>query len=160
KNRARMAALVQQDLAQIGIRLNIVTLDMGSVVERMMKSLNYEAVLLGVTGTALDPADHASLWMSKSSTHQCSPSERSPETPWEAEIDGVMQTLSSTYDPAKRKKAAFRLQEIVVEQRPLIYLIHPDALVAVSPALRGAAPVVLSPRVFWNVEYLQLAQQL
>jgi peptide/nickel transport system substrate-binding protein len=160
KNRARMAALVQQDLAQVGIRLNIVTLDMGSVVERMMKSLNYEAVLLGVSGTALDPADQASLWMSKSSTHQWNPNQKSPETPWEAEIDGLMQTLSSVYDPAKRKKAADRLQEIVVEQRPLIYLVHPDALVAVSPVLRGVAPVVLSPRVFWNAEYLQLASQV
>jgi len=154
KARARMAALVQQDLAQLGIRLNIVTLDMGSVVERMMKTLNYEAVLLGVSGTALDPADQASLWMSNSSTHQWNPNQKAPETAWEAEIDGLMRVLTSTYDPVKRKKATHRLQEIVCEQRPLIYLVHPDALVAVSGALKGAAPVVLSPRVFWNIEYL------
>jgi len=160
KNRARMAALVQQDLAQVGIHLNIVTLDMGSLVERMMKSLNYEAVLLGVSGTTLDPANQASLWMSNSSTHQWNPNQKSPETPWEAEIEGLMQTLSSTYDPAKRRKAADRLQEIVVEQRPLIYLVHPDALVAVSPLLRGVEPVVLTPRVFWNVESLQLTRDI
>ena len=160
KARARMAALVQQDLAQVGIRLNILSLDMGSLVERMMKSLNYEAILLGVSGTALDPAGQANLWMSSSSTHQWNPNQTSPGTPWEAEIDRLMENISSTYDPARRKKAVDRLQEIVVEQRPLVYLVHPDALVAVSPLLRGASPVALSPRVLWNIEYLQRAREV
>ena len=43
KVRARIASLVQQDLAKIGIRLNVVTLDMTALIERITRTFDYEA---------------------------------------------------------------------------------------------------------------------
>jgi hypothetical protein len=39
-----------------------------------------------------------------------------------------------------------------VEQEPFIYLVNKNALSAVSPAVHGASPVILSPQTFWNAE--------
>jgi hypothetical protein len=35
--------------------------------------------------------------------------------------------------------------------------VHPDVLMAVSPAVRNVAPSALPPHLFWNIESLWLA---
>ena len=56
KSRARIAALLEQDLAKIGIRLNIVPLDFPSLIERITKTFQYEACLLGLVNVDPDPS--------------------------------------------------------------------------------------------------------
>ena len=59
-NRARekMATLIQQDLAALGIEVTVVTLDFPALVERLMHSMNYEACLLGLSNVEPDPKRH------------------------------------------------------------------------------------------------------
>ena len=78
--------------------------------------------------------------------------QKKPATPWEAEIDGLMREQASVTEPAKRKAAFDRVQEIVWKQAPFIYLVHRNALSAVSPRLRNVEPGVLWPQTFWNAE--------
>jgi ABC-type transport system substrate-binding protein len=69
----------------------------------------------------------------------------------------------ATASTDQERKARFdRVQQIVAEQQPFIYLINKDVLVAVASNVLGAAPVVLNPQGFWNVETLRLgpAQEL
>ena len=67
-----------------------------------------------------------------------------------------MQAQASAADPKKRKENFDRVQEIVAEQAPLIYLVNPNALSAVSSAVEGADPGILSPQTFWNADRLKL----
>ena len=53
KTRARMAALIQQDLAQIGIEVRVVTLDFPSLIERITRTYQYDACLLGLVNVVL-----------------------------------------------------------------------------------------------------------
>jgi peptide/nickel transport system substrate-binding protein len=154
KSRERMAAMIQQDLAKLGIRLNVVTLDFPSLIERMTRTFDYEACLLGVINVDLDPNDQMNVWLSSARNHQWNPSQKSPATPWEAEIDELMQAQASDVDPQKRKVAFDRVQRIIWEQAPFIYLVHRNALSAISPRLRNTAPGVLWPQTFWNAEKL------
>jgi peptide/nickel transport system substrate-binding protein len=94
------------------------------------------------------------VWLSSAENHQWNPSQKTPETAWEAEIDRLMRAQASSVDPKKRKEAFDRVQEIVAEQQPFIFLINKNALSAVSARVRGAAPVILSPQTFWNAERL------
>lgn len=55
ETREKIAAMLQQDLAAIGIKLNIVTLDFKSLIERITASYNYEACLLGLRRVELIP---------------------------------------------------------------------------------------------------------
>ena len=160
KYRERMAVLIQDDLQKIGIHVNVVTLDFPSLIERMTQSFDYEAILLGLTNVDLDPNGEMNVWLSSSENHQWNPQQKAPETAWEAEIDGLMRTQASSSDAKKRKEAFDRVQEVVVEQEPFIFLINKNALSAVSTAVHGAAPVILSPQTFWNAERLTVAAKI
>jgi peptide/nickel transport system substrate-binding protein len=157
KMRERMAVLIQDDLQKIGIHVNVVTLDFPSLIERMTQSFDYEAILLGLTNVDLDPNGEMNVWLSSSENHQWNPSQKTPETAWEAEIDRLMRAQASSNDMKKRKEAFDRVQEILVEQEPFIFLINKNALSAASTAVHGAAPVILSPQTFWNAERLTVS---
>ncbi len=157
RNRERMAALVQQDLRAIGVRVNVVTLDFPSLIERISRNFNYEACLLGLVNVELDPNAQANVWLSSSSQHQWNPNQPTPATPWEAEIDRLMVAQATTMQQSKRKAHFDRVQEIVWQQAPFIYLINRNVLLAVSPELRNIAPSVLRPHVYWNVDSLELS---
>jgi peptide/nickel transport system substrate-binding protein len=157
KARQRMAAMIQQDLARIGARVNVVALDFSSLLERITRTLDYEACLLGLTNVDLDPNGQMNVWLSSADNHQWNPRQKSPETAWEAEIDRLMRAQATEGSPAKRKAWFDRVQEIAWEEAPFLYLVHPHALAAVSPRLRQAAPAALRPQIYWNVERLFFA---
>jgi peptide/nickel transport system substrate-binding protein len=154
KNRERMAAMMQQDLAGIGIRLNVVPLDFPSLIERITRSFNYEACLLGLVNNDLDPDSQMTVWLSSGENHAWNPAQKSPATQWEAEIDSLMRIQASSLDVRKRKQAVDRVQEIVWQQEPMLYLVNKNALSAASTELHNVHPVVLRPQVYWNIEQL------
>jgi peptide/nickel transport system substrate-binding protein len=158
--REKMATMIQQDLAQVGIKLNVVTLDFPSLIERMTRTFDYDACLLGLVNTDLDPNSQMTVWLSSGENHQWNPNQKSPATSWEAEIDKLMRAQASELSENKRKQIFDHVQQIAGEQQPFIYLINKDVLSAVSPAVIGAAPTVLNPQAFWNAEVLRVKQEL
>jgi peptide/nickel transport system substrate-binding protein len=97
------------------------------------------------------------VWLSSSEEHQWNPKQKTPATPWEAEIDRLMRAQASALDDRTRKRSFDRVQEIVAEQAPFIYLVNKNSLVAVSTLLQGAQPVAVRPQTYWNIEQLSLA---
>jgi len=158
--REKLAQMIQQDLKRIGIRLNVVKLDYSAIIDRISQSLDYESCLLGLTNVDLDPDAQMNVWLSSASNHQWNPNQSSPATPWEAEIDRLMQAQGSELNPAKRKAYFDRVQEIVSQEVPFLYLATRNALVAVSPSLQNANPSVLRPQAVWNIEKLALAPEV
>ena len=155
-SREKMASMIQQDLSQVGIKVNVVTLDFPSLIERMTRTFDYEACILGLVNTDLDPNSQMTLWLSSGENHQWNPSQRAPATPWEAEIDKLMREQAAAPTDKERKAKFDQVQQIVADEQPFVYLINKDVLVAVSSNVVGAAPVVLNPPGFWNVETLRL----
>jgi peptide/nickel transport system substrate-binding protein len=160
KYRERMATMIQQDLGKIGMKVNVVTLDFPSLIDRMTQSFNYEAAILGLTNVEVDPNAQMTVWLSSGDNHQWSPAQKSPETPWEAEIDRLMRQQASAVDFAVRKAAFDRVQEIVADQAPFIYLVNKNALSGVSTALQGEVPVVLRPQTYWNIDRITLKAEI
>jgi len=160
KYRERMATMIQQDLSGVGIKLNVVTLDFPSLIERITRTFDYEACLLGLVNDELDPNAQMTVWLSSADSHQWNPSQKTPATAWEAEIDKLMRAQASTLDPRKRKEDFDKVQEIAWQQEPFIYLVNKNALSAVSPAVHNAHPVVLRPQVYWNIDQLSLNSEV
>ena len=121
-----------------------------------MKSQKYEACLLGFSNVELDPNAQMNIWLSSGTHHAWNPGEKSPATPWEAEMDQLMKKQATTADLQARKAAFNRVQEIVSEQTPIIYLVHPNVLLAVSSSVGNAVPSALPPHLYWNVERLRI----
>jgi peptide/nickel transport system substrate-binding protein len=153
--REHMAPLIQADLAKLGIKVNIVFLDFGSLVERVQKSFDYEAAMLSLNVEA-DPIEALNIWKSSGAQHAWYIGEKTPATPWEARIDELEKIVSSSGSRDERKKAFDEVQRIAVDQEPIIYLVTPDRLCAIAPHLKGAQPTVTPPSVWWNVEWLRL----
>jgi peptide/nickel transport system substrate-binding protein len=94
-------------------------------------------------------------WLSSSPNHQWNPSEKTPATAWEAEIDREMQLQASSRSQSVRKLAVDRVQQIVADQQPFIYLVYPNVLQAISPQLRGVQPSILSPGPVYNIDFIR-----
>ncbi|HVH86541.1 MAG TPA: ABC transporter substrate-binding protein [Terriglobales bacterium] len=156
KPRERMGSLIQQDLQQIGIKVNFVPLDFPSIIERITKTFDYDACLLGFTNVDLDPNAQMNVWVSSADLHEWNPAEKTPETSWEREIDKLMREQASTLDRNQRKTLFDQVQEIAATEVPTIHLVDKNALVAVSAKVQNADPVVLTPQTYWNIEYLSL----
>lgn len=157
--RERMATMIQADLREIGITVNVATLDFPSLIQRISETFQYEAAMLGMTNVELDPNAQMNVWLSTSDEHQWNPRQKTPATAWEAEIDRLMRAQASALDDNTRKKSFDRVQEIVADQAPFIYLVNKNSLVGVSPVLQGVAPVAARPQTYWNIERIRFAPE-
>ncbi|MGC2389403.1 MAG: hypothetical protein WA621_08405, partial [Candidatus Acidiferrum sp.] len=101
-----------------------------------------------------DPNPNLNVWLSSGGTHLWNPSQSHPATPWEAEIDRLMEQQLSTPGYNQRKKLYDRVQEILAENQPMIFLASPDILVGAKNSIANFHPAILEPFVLWNVEQL------
>ena len=127
-----------------------------ALIERLMHSGDYEAALLGLSNVQPDPSSMMNVWLSSSPNHQWNPGEKTPATAWEAEIDRAMQMQASTADYKVRKAAVDRVQAIVAEQQPFIYLVYPNRLCAASTSLANLKLTIMQPDVVSSIETLRL----
>jgi peptide/nickel transport system substrate-binding protein len=155
-DRAKMAALIQDDLKQLGMRVQVVPLEFRSLLDRVTQTKEYDACVLGVGSFDADPNSDINVWLSSGGTHLWNPSQAHPATSWEAEIDRLMneQMYARTFE--QRKKLYDRAQEILWEYQPMIFLASPDILTGARKSVGNFRPAVLEPYVLWNVEQLYL----
>ena len=155
-DRAKMAALVQDDLQQLGMKVQVVPLELRSLIDRVTQTKEYDSCVLGIVSGDADPNTDLNVWLSSGGMHLWNPSQAHPATPWEAEIDRLMQEQLTTTNIARRKKLYDRVQEILAENQPMIFLASPDILVGAKNVIGNFHPAVLEPYVLWNVEQLYL----
>jgi len=153
-DRAKMAALIQDDLKQLGMRVQVVPLELRSLIDRVTQTKEYDACVLGITSYDADPNPELNVWLSNGGMHLWNPSQKHPATDWEAEIDRLMEQQLTATNTAQRKKLYDRVQEILSERQPMIFLASPDILVGAKRSIGNFHPAVLEPYVLWNVEQL------
>jgi peptide/nickel transport system substrate-binding protein len=155
--RTRMAALIQEDLRAIGIQVRVVPSEFRAMTERLLRARDYEAALLSLGGGDGDPGSEMNLWLSTGSLHLWDLGQSGPGTPWEAEIDALMQAQMTATDQAHRRRLYHRVQRLVAEHLPMIFLASPNVLVGVDVRLTGVRPGILEPQLLWNVEEIGFA---
>jgi peptide/nickel transport system substrate-binding protein len=153
-DRTKMATLVQDDLKQLGMHVQVVPLEFRSLIDRVTQTKEYDACLLGLASFDADPTPDLNVWLSSGGTHLWNPSQLRPSTNWEAEIDRLMKQQLSTPGYDQRKKLYDRVQEILAENQPMIFLASPDILVGSKNSIANVHPAVLEPYALWNVEQL------
>jgi peptide/nickel transport system substrate-binding protein len=155
-DRTKMATLIQDDLKQIGMRVQVVPLEFRSLVDRVMQTKGYEGCLLALASFDADPNADLNVLLSSGGSHLWNPSQAHPSTPWEAEIDRLMEQQLSAPNYEQRKKLYDRVQEIFEDNQPMIFLASPHVLVGAKNTIGNFHPAVLEPYVLWNVEQLYL----
>jgi peptide/nickel transport system substrate-binding protein len=152
--RVRMATLIQDDLKPLGLDVHVVPLEMRSLLDRVLRTHDYEACLLSLAEADADPNVDMNVWLSSGGTHLWNPRQQSPATPWEAEIDGLMRRQIVTRKYAERKPLFDRVQELLMENLPLIPLVSPNILTGARKGLQNFRPAVLEHYTLWNIEEL------
>jgi peptide/nickel transport system substrate-binding protein len=150
--RVQMAGLILDDLKQLGMQVHVVTLDTRSLLDRVQRTHDYDACLLTLQEADADPTPDMAVWLSNGATHLWNPEQKTPATPWEAEIDRLMHRQMVVPKYAERKRLFDRVQELLYANMPLIPLVSPNILVGAKAALGNFRPAVLDHYTLWNIE--------
>ena len=132
--RMKTAEIIQRRLAEIGIKIKLRVLEWATFINEYIDKKNFDATILGWT-MGQDP-DLYDVWHS-SKTHF---KELNFISYKNEEVDRLIMEGRHTFDREKRKQAYFRIQEILAEDQPYIFLYVPYALPIVHKRFRGIEP--------------------
>jgi peptide/nickel transport system substrate-binding protein len=152
--RQKISALIQDDLAKLGIRMNIATIDSRALLGKINESFDYEACLLAVVSGDADPNAHSGILLSSGPNHWWRPQQKQPATQWEARIDELMQQQKISVNQQQRRKYFNEVQRLMAEEQPFIFLGTRHLIVASRAGITGLKPALLPDFVLWNVEEL------
>lgn len=154
EQRKLIAAVVQEDLAKLGIKMQVVPIENQAVTERWSKTYDYDALLFGLSVTGIDPSSYANFLLSNASVHQWQPSQKSPATEWEAKIDKLFAEQAVEADPAKRAAAFNEIQSIIADELPIIPITARHIVTAANTRIGNYAPSSIFPYSIWNADEL------
>lgn len=155
-DRSKMANLIQDDLKQLGMRVQVVPLELRSLIDRITQTKDYDACVLGIASFDADPNPDLNVLLSSGGMHLWNPAQPRPASDWEAEIDRLMVQQLETVDVRRRKALYDRVQQLVAEHEPMIFLASPDILVGAKNSVGNFHPAVIEPYTLWNAEQLFL----
>ncbi|HEV7700268.1 MAG TPA: ABC transporter substrate-binding protein [Pyrinomonadaceae bacterium] len=154
EGRKLMAAVVQEDLAKLGIKIQVVPLDFPAVTERWTKTYDYDAILLGLSLTDVEPSSYGTFLTSSSPTHQWQPKQRTPATEWEKRVDELFAQQSTERDPSKRMAAFGEIQSILREEMAVVPIAARHVVTGANSRIGNYNPSPIIPYSLWNVDEL------
>lgn len=145
--REAIGVMLKQDLEELGITVNFKPIEFNSLVNKITASLDWDAAVLGLTGNALEPHGGKNVWYSNGPLHlfnKRQPNEKNPQLePWENDLDNIFNEASLKLDYAARKALYDKYQEIVYNERPIIYLYSPLRVTAIRKKIGNIHPTLL-----------------
>ena len=157
--RMEMATVFKENMADLGIEVELQFLDFNTIVTKTSDSFDYEACMLGLGGGVPDPFSGKDVLMSGGRLHQWYPEQPKPATKWEARIDKLMILIGRHTDVELRKKYYFEVQEILAEQQPMIFLVSAKDYVGYRNRWQNITPTPLGG-ITWNLESLWAKPEL
>jgi peptide/nickel transport system substrate-binding protein len=148
-NYERGTAFVRDELAKVGVALDIAALELNTMIQRMLAG-DYDAMYYRPVLSSLDPGLTKDFWLSSGTSRFWNLAQKTPSTEWEREIDALMLEQASTLDPARRKAIFNDVQRIFAENLPVLYFAAPRLYYAHAARVTGVTPSVLRPPALWN----------
>ncbi len=134
QQRLLSAQIIQQRLRFVGIDVKIRIVEWATFLKEYIDKGKFEVVMLA-WNTSQDP-DMYDVWHSS----KTKPGELNFIGFKNDEVDRLLIEGRGTFDMEKRKKAYFRIQEIMAEEQPYTFLYVADSLPVVSARIRGVEP--------------------
>jgi len=130
--RMEIAEIVQNDLAEIGVDVEIEVLEWGAYLDQTAEG-EHEMFILGWV-TVTGDADYATYALFHSDNHGAV-GNRSFYT--NEEVDELLDAGRREADPEARLGIYRQVQEMLVEDAPMVYLYHPQWMVAIGNNVEG-----------------------
>jgi peptide/nickel transport system substrate-binding protein len=135
--RQKTAEILQRRLGEVGIEVKIRVLEWAAFVNDFINKRKFEATILGWT-IPMDP-DLYDVWHSS----KTGPEELNFISYRNPEVDALLEQGRSTFDLKLRKRCYDRIQEILADEQPYLFLYCPDALPIIQARFRGIQPAPL-----------------
>jgi peptide/nickel transport system substrate-binding protein len=135
--RAKCAEIIQRRLAEVGITVKIRVVEWAAFVNDFIKKGRFDATILGWT-VSMDP-DIYDVWHSS----KTKPDELNFIGYRNPEVDDLLEKGRSTFDRKLRKKYYDRIQELLADDQPYLFLYVPDALPIIHKRFHGIEPAPL-----------------
>lgn len=148
--RERSGPIIQQFLQAVGMQVKLETMDFASMRTRIDEG-DVELWLVGSSYVTFDPDETSSFH-----------SESVPPKGWNSwrwsnpEADRALEDGLAATTVEERKEAYDRLQVIMAEDVPVVFLYYPEEIHVVSRRLQNATPVPVG--IEWNIHEWSLAE--
>ncbi|GKV57639.1 glutathione ABC transporter substrate-binding protein [Sporosarcina sp. NCCP-2222] len=130
--RQQIAVLVQEELKKVNIEADINVMEFGAYLDKTAAG-EHEMFILGWSNSTGD-ADYG-MYALFHSSQKGDPGNRSfYENP---EVDKLLEEGRRESDPEKRIEIYNKVQEHLIEDAPMVYLIHTEYLTGVSNKIKG-----------------------
>jgi peptide/nickel transport system substrate-binding protein len=151
--RKKIAEIVQQRLKEVGVQADIQLIEWAAFIKEFVKPRRFEVVVLGL-GTGIDP-DQFVVWHSS----QRGPDQMNRTGYDNPEVDRLLEAGRMSCVQSERVRYYHRIQEILAEDLPMIFLYYRDALPVVASRVRGVSPTPSGIMYNFNEWYVPKSQQ-
>jgi len=127
-----IATIIMDELSKVGIKLNIRVIDFQTQIQQLTENYDWESTLIGLSGSQIFPSSGSNVWPSSANLHMWNPNQETPATEWEARIDFLYNEGQFTLNNAKAQLIWDEFQQILLEEKPLIYLMRPRGFFAIN----------------------------
>ncbi|MBW4461982.1 MAG: ABC transporter substrate-binding protein [Nodosilinea sp. WJT8-NPBG4] len=160
KIRESIGAQIKNDLAKLGIQVDFQPLAFNSLVDRLTGSLEWEALVLGLTG-GTEPNGGANVWLLDGALHAFNQNAGPGQDPlegwqaadWERRIADLYIQAAQVIDEDERFELYKETQQLTQEYLPFMYLINNLSLTAVRNRVQGVKFTALGGAL-WNIHEL------
>lgn len=157
--REAIGVMVKQDLEDLGMKVNFKPIEFNSLVNKLVSTFDWDMVIMGLTGSPLEPNGGKNVWLSDGRLHMFNmrlPDEgKSKILPWEKELDDCFTKGALATKFQDRKKYYDKYQEIVYKYKPFIYIYSPVIIYAIRDKFKNIYPSGLNG-IIYNIEEIYI----
>ena len=157
--RESIGVMVKQDLEELGMTVNFKPIEFNTLVSKLVNTNDFDAVIMGFTGSPLEPYGGKNVWYSNGTLHvfnmRMKPEDNNDVYDWEKQLNEIFDEASLELDFNKRKALYEKYQQLVYDIKPIIYLYSPIRISAIRNKFGNVHPTELGG-VIHNIEEIYL----
>lgn len=157
--REAIGVMIKQDLEDLGMKVNFKPIEFNSLVNKLVNTLDWDMVIMGFTGSPLEPNGGKNVMMSDGTLHvynmRLEKDKNSPRYDFEKKIDEmfIKGALATKFED--RKKYYDEYQKIIYDEKPFVYIYSPTVIVAIRDKFKNIFPTSLGG-VTYNIEEIYI----
>ena len=145
--REAIGVMVKQDLEDLGMKVNFKPVEFNTLVNKLVNTYDWDMVIMGLTGSPLEPNGGKNVWMSDGTLHMFNQRPagytKDDRFDWEKQIDELYIKGALATDFDSRKKYYDEYQAIAYEEKPFIYIYSPLIISAIRTKFKNLYPSML-----------------
>lgn len=156
--RESIGVMIKQDLEDLGMSVNFKPVEFNTLVNKLTNTKDWDMVILGFTGSPLEPYGGKNVWYSNGTLHLFNmrgEGETAKLLPWEKRLDEIFDAAALELDFDKRRALYEEYQQLIYDEKPLIYLYSPLRIYAVRKKFGNLHPTEIGG-VMHNIEEIYI----